>query len=271
MTHASTFSGIGAPDYAASKLGWENIFHCEINPFGQKILKRHFPNSISYGDISKTDFTKHKGTIDVLSGGFPCQDASIAKQRGQGQQGLQGSRTGLLWEMLRAIREIRPRYVVPENVENLLRTNGGQDFRTILSELAGMGYNAEWRVCRASDVGAPHHRARLYMVAFPKCVRLQKGQTFFSLLRDQASQISWEFAGTTIQTFRGGHWACEPPAICVDDGLSFGLDEFTGSQWRKEQLMAYGNAIVPEIPYRIFKVIEEYEKENRLYRAPDWR
>lgn len=263
MKHGSLFSGIGAPEYAAQKLGWENVFHCELNPFGQLILKRHFPKSISYGDISKTNFKHHKGTIDVLSGGFPCQDASIAKQHGKGQQGLQGSRTGLFWEMCRAIREIRPKYVVAENVENLLRTNNGEDFRTILSELAGMGYNAEWRVCRASDVGAPHHRARLYIIAYSCSIRLQKGQTFFSLLREEASPISWEFAGTTIQTLRGGKWSCEPPAICVDDGLSVGLAQFSASEWRKQQLMGYGNSIVTEIPFRIFKAIEEYENMHQ--------
>jgi len=78
MKHGSLFSGIGGFDLAAKLIGWENIFHCEINPFERKILNHHFPDSISYSDITKTDFTKHNGQIDIISGGFPCQDISIA-------------------------------------------------------------------------------------------------------------------------------------------------------------------------------------------------
>lgn len=80
-THASLFSGIGGFDLAASWMGWNNAFHCEINPFCQKILKYHFPESESYEDITKTDFRKWKGKVDVLSGGFPCQPFSLAGQR----------------------------------------------------------------------------------------------------------------------------------------------------------------------------------------------
>jgi len=262
MTHASLFSGIGGPELAAEWMGWENKFHCEINQFGRIILNKNFPNSISYGDIKSTDFSIHRGSIDVLTGGFPCQDASIAKQNGGGKQGLQGSRTGLFYQMCRAISETEPRYVVAENVENILRTNAGIDFKIILSELARMGYNAEWRVCRASDVGAPHHRARLYIVAYANSIRLQQGQTFFSYVNEKASPIAWEFAGTSVQTFRSGAWACEPPAVCVDDGLSFGVGDYSSGAWRREQIKAYGNSIVPEIPYRIFKAIQEYENLN---------
>lgn len=81
MTHASLFSGIGGFDLAAEWMGWENIFHCEWNPFGQKVLKHHFPNSKSYEDITKTDFSIHRGTIDILTGGFPCQPYSSAGKR----------------------------------------------------------------------------------------------------------------------------------------------------------------------------------------------
>ena len=160
MKHASLFSGIGGFDLAAEWAGWDNVFHCEINEFGQKILKHYWPEAISYGDITKTDFSIWKGRIDVLTGGFPCQDASIAKQNGDGQKGLQGKRTGLFYEMVRAIDEIRPKCIIAENVANILKTNGGKDFTAILTELSGLGYNAEWRVCRASEIGAPHHRAR---------------------------------------------------------------------------------------------------------------
>jgi DNA (cytosine-5)-methyltransferase 1 len=101
MTHGSLFSGIGGFDLASEWMGWENIFHCEWNEFGQRVLKHHFPKSISYGDITTTDFTIHRGQIDILTGGFPCQPYSQAGKR----LGKEDDRH--LWpEMLRAIREI---------------------------------------------------------------------------------------------------------------------------------------------------------------------
>jgi DNA (cytosine-5)-methyltransferase 1 len=111
LTHASLFSGIGGFDLAAEWAGWENIFHCEWNPFGQKVLAHHFPNSKSYNDITKTNFTIHEGTVDVLTGGFPCQPYSQAGKR------LGKADDRHLWpEMLRTIREVKPRWVVGENV-----------------------------------------------------------------------------------------------------------------------------------------------------------
>ena len=120
MNHGSLFSGIGGFDLAAEWAGWNNKFHCEWNPFGQKVLKHYFPNSISYYDITKTDFSIHKGTIDVLSGGFPCQPYSVAGKRlGKADE------RHLFPEMLRVIKEIQPRYVVGENVRGLVNWGGG--------------------------------------------------------------------------------------------------------------------------------------------------
>lgn len=188
LKHASLFSGIGGFDLAAEWMGWENVFHCEIDPSKRIDLKRNFPNSVEHDDITTTDFRVYRGQIDVLTGGFPCQDASIAKQHGEGQQGLGGERTGLFYSMCRAIDEIKPTFVVAENVSNILKINNGKDFGSILSALAGMGYNAEWRVCRASEVGAPHHRARLYLVAYTNSIRYKSLKTFFSYVGAEASQ-----------------------------------------------------------------------------------
>jgi len=119
MKHGSLFSGIGGFDLAVEWMGWDNIFHCEWNPFSQKVLKHHFPNSKSYNDITKTDFTIHRGTIDILTGGFPCQPYSLAGKR----KGKEDERH--LWpEMLRAIREIQPSWVVGENVFGLINWGG---------------------------------------------------------------------------------------------------------------------------------------------------
>jgi DNA-cytosine methyltransferase len=120
LTHASLFSGIGGFDLAAEWAGWENIFHCEWNPFGQKVLAYHFPNSKSYHDITKTDFSIHEGSVDVLTGGFPCQPYSMAGKR----LGKEDDRH--LWpEMLRTIREIKPRWIVGENVLGIISWGGG--------------------------------------------------------------------------------------------------------------------------------------------------
>lgn len=115
MTHASLFSGIGGFDLAAEWMGWHNAFHCKINEFCTKILNYHFQDAEHYTDITRTDFSKWRGRIDVLSGGFPCQPFSLAGQR----KGADDNR--YLWpQMLRAIREIRPTWVVGENVTGIL-------------------------------------------------------------------------------------------------------------------------------------------------------
>nr|MDE5945561.1 DNA cytosine methyltransferase [Rikenella sp.] len=115
MTHASLFSGIGGFDLAAEWAGWTNLFNCEIDPFCRRVLKYHFPNAEQYTDIRGTNFAVWRGRIDVLTGGFPCQPFSVAGKR----LGTDDHRH--LWpEMLRAIREIRPRWVVGENVRGIL-------------------------------------------------------------------------------------------------------------------------------------------------------
>lgn len=114
IKHASLFSGIGGPEVAAAMLGWDNVFHCEINPFGRRVLDYWFPNSESYEDITKTEFTKWRGRVDVLTGGFPCQPFSYAGKRG----GAEDDR--YLWpQMLRIIGEVRPAWVVGENVAGI--------------------------------------------------------------------------------------------------------------------------------------------------------
>jgi len=253
MKHASLFSGIGGFDLAAEWMGWENVFHCEINRYGASILKSKWPNSIQYNDITKADFTIHRGAIDVLTGGFPCQDASNAMSTGGGQQGLDGARTGLFFEMCRAIREIRPKFVVAENVANILSVNGGKDFGRILTELSSMGYNAEWRICYASEQGAAHKRARLYLVAYSDSIRLQKNQTFLPYVEKERTPFGWNFAGKLIQIIRAGAWNTQPPIPVLADGVP--------SRLVAEQIKAVGNSIVPQIAHEIFKAIEAYDKQ----------
>ena len=160
MKHGSLFSGIGGFELAAEWMGWDNVFHCEWNEFGKKVLKYYWPNAVSYDDITKTDFTIHRGGIDILTGGFPCQPYSMAGKR----LGKEDDRH--LWpEMLRTIREVQPRWVVGENVFGLINWNGGLVFHEIQADLEAEGYEVWPYVLPAVSVNAPHRRDRVWFVA----------------------------------------------------------------------------------------------------------
>jgi DNA (cytosine-5)-methyltransferase 1 len=151
----------GGFDLAAQWMGWENIFHCEWNEFGQKVLKYYWPNSISYGDITKTDFTIHRGSVDVLTGGFPCQPFSMAGKR----KGTEDERH--LWpEMLRAISEIQPAWVVGENVPGLINWSKGMVFEQVQTDLETQGYEVIPFILPACGVNAPHRRDRIWIIAY---------------------------------------------------------------------------------------------------------
>jgi DNA (cytosine-5)-methyltransferase 1 len=161
MRHGSLFSGIGGFDLAAQWMNWTNVFHTEWNEFGQKVLKHHFPQSISYHDIIKTDYTIHKGTIDIITGGFPCQPFSHAGKR----KGTDDER--YLWhEMLRAIQQIQPTYVVAENVRGLLTVDGGMVFEQVCADLEAEGYEVQPILLPAAGVNAPHRRDRIFIVGY---------------------------------------------------------------------------------------------------------
>lgn len=160
MTHGSLFSGIGGFDLAAEWAGWENMFHCEWNEFGKRVLNYYWPQATCYGDITKTDFTIWRGRIDILTGGFPCQPYSAAGKR----LGKEDERH--LWpEMLRAIREIQPRWVVGENVRGLTNWNGGLVFDEVQADLEALGYQITPFLLPACAVNAPHRRDRIWFIA----------------------------------------------------------------------------------------------------------
>jgi len=160
MTHGSLFSGIGGFDLAAEWMGWENVFHCEYDPFCQKVLNHHFPNSKLYEDIKTFDASDYFGRIDILSGGFPCQPFSNAGLR----KGTEDDRH--LWpQMLRIIREVSPRYVVGENVRGLLNWSGGLVFEQVCADLENEGYEVTPYLLPACGKNAPHRRDRIWFVA----------------------------------------------------------------------------------------------------------
>ena len=330
MTHGSLFSGIGGFDLAAEWMGWENLFHCEWNEFGQRILKYYWPNSVSYGDITKTDFTKWKRSVDVLSGGFPCQPYSMAGKR----LGKEDDRH--LWpEMLRAIREIQPTWVVGENVRGLINWNGGMVFDEVQADLEAEGYEVLPFLLPACAVNAPHRRDRIWFVAYyknaifrteAKQARKVNGQkregirSGFTTINENGAtantssyrrerdwtQIAIEegesqsdeygelarrfegfriyenvtnpndkgLQGRTVKRGIGGGWqesdkqfaGCvrtnwlnfptQSPIRSGNDGLPSELDGITFPKWRNESIKGYGNAVVPQVVYQIFKSIQ---------------
>jgi len=195
MTHASLFSGIGGFDLAAEWMGWENLFHCEWNPFGQQVLKHHFPNSISYNDITKTDFSIHRGQVDILTGGFPCQPYSSAGKR----LGKEDERH--LWpDMLRTIQEVQPRWVVGENVRGLTNWNGGMVFDEVQADLEAEGYEVTPFLLPACAVNAPHRRDRIWFVAHS--TRTSERTNQLRGIQSEDGEISGQGSQTIHDAFR---------------------------------------------------------------------
>lgn len=163
MRYLSLFSGVEAATLAWSPLGWEPMAFAEIDPFPCAVLAYRFPGVPNLGDVSKVDweeFERDRGCPDVVVGGSPCQSFSIAGKR----EGLEGA-SGLMWEFVRACDQLRPRWVVWENVPGALSSSGGEDFRCLLQALDELGYCSAWRVLDAQFFGVAQRRRRLFLVA----------------------------------------------------------------------------------------------------------
>lgn len=209
-----TFSGIGGFSYAAEHIvgGFETVAFVEREPYCQQILGKHWPDVPIYDDI--TTFNPKPYSADVICGGFPCQDISLAGK----QAGIkEGTRSGLFYELMRVIRLVRPRYVVLENVAAIL-ANG---LDTVLAELAEAGFDAEWACIPASVVGACHRRDRWWLVAYPKDLlsngraRQQQGQLGrqpLPKLGDNNRADAADSAGTRLER----HWESRSTAHRLD-------------------------------------------------------
>ncbi len=163
MKHLDLFSGIGGFALAARWVGWETVGFCEIDPYCQKVLRKHWPDVPIYEDVKAVTGKGLRAdgiTPSIITGGFPCQDISYA---GKGA-GIRGERSGLWAELCRIIGEVRPQYALLENVSALL--SRGLD--TVLGDLAEIGYDCEWHCIPASHVGAPHIRDRVWIIAYPQ-------------------------------------------------------------------------------------------------------
>lgn len=287
MTHGSLFSGIGGFDLAAEWMGWDNIFHCEINPFGRRILNYYWPSAISYHDILQTDFTIHRGRIDVLSGGFPCQPYSIAGKR----KGNKDDRH--LWPaMLMAIEAIQPGWVVGENVHGIINWSKGLVFEQVQSDLEAAGYEVFSIVLPACSINAPHRRDRTWFIAHSRSIGHRGLQSEFGseceetlgvegVGKEKVAAHSYsngriggdgkdevntnegrKYAFDDIESidFRWRNFPTQSPTCDGDDGLPSELDGTTFSDWAERSIQAGGNAIVPPIAYEFFLTIENFQK-----------
>jgi DNA (cytosine-5)-methyltransferase 1 len=255
-TMGSLFAGIGGFDLGFERAGFKTVWQVEIDPYCQKVLAKNFPEAERFGDIRECGRHNLK-PVDVICGGFPCQDISNAGKRA----GIKGERSGLWSEHARIIRELRPKYVVVENVAALL----GRGMGVVLGDLAEIGYDAEWEVISASDVGAPHERERVWITAYPASERcgpwperrpspsltgkqqpaLQETSDPQKVLRpkifgkqqDRNLRRYWRLSWRQyLETIRG-----------MDDGVP----------GRVDGLAALGNSLVPQIPQAIAERIKE--------------
>lgn len=265
MKFISLFAGIGGLDLGLERAGFECVAQVEINEFCQQVLSKHWANVPKFKDVR--DVGKHNlPTAELICGGFPCQDVSLAGERA----GLEGKRSTLWSEFHRIVCEIRPRWVVIENVPGLLSSDNGEFFTKILRELSQSGYDVEWQVIPAAFFGAPHIRERVFIVGYPsggewevpnipQVFRVEnfgqrnktkrgEGRNVPSVGRENNSGLEREWKD----------WSNQPTIKRVVDGLPFGMD----------RLGALGNAVVPQAAEFVGLCIRKAETRLTLP-APD--
>lgn len=251
------FSGIGGFSLGLERTGgFETVAFCEIEEFPRRVLAKHWPEVPCYHDVRELTAARLAAdgiAVDVITGGFPCQDLSTAgKQAGMGS----GTRSGLFSEIIRLAREIRPEYIVMENVANLLSgpsEQPGRWFGRVLGDLAELGYDAEWQNIRAAALGLPHERQRAWVVAYPAEVgrNVFRHSSTAALLRQglsyqEQSGYRWERETSGHSLERVG-WSVEPSIRGSNDGLPTDLD--------KSRIGALGNSVIPFIPELIGQAI----------------
>lgn len=261
------FAGIGGFSLGLERSGFQTVAFCEIDPYCRKVLAKHWPEVPIYEDVKKLTaerLARNGIEVDVLTGGFPCQDISVAgKRAGIGE----GTRSGLWSEVARLISELRPRYAVMENVTALLSGDSGRWFGRVLGDLAEIGYDAEWHCIPASHVGAHHRRDRVWIVAYPNGNgesgrAVNAGAVCEAAFLADASSQRWEGGAqargngengskpreqllTRCRGVQGAIWEAEPNVGRVADGVPN----------RSHRLRALGNAVVPQIPELIGRAV----------------
>lgn len=247
LTHLSLFSGIGGLDLAAEWAGFTTVGQCEFADYPYKILQNHWPDVPKWRDVhdlSADEFVRQTGIepgqLDCISGGFPCQPHSVA-----GKRKASGDDRDLWPEYRRVVNEIKPKWVVAENVRGLLSSENGRFFRGILRDFAVMGYDVGWCCFRAADVGAIHARERIAIVAYRHNDGFEKWALQIHEEKRDLDQVNHHFAAL-LSEFSYQN----PPGIFRSgDGIPCWVD----------RVRCLGNAIVPQQFYPIFKAIEEIE------------
>lgn len=233
LTFGSLFAGIGGFDLGLERAGMQCRWQVEIDPFCQRVLAKHWPDVLRYGDITRLDFSEVE-PVDLICGGFPCQPVSSS---GRKQAELD---SGWLWpEYARAIRTLRPKYAVVENVSDLLH----RGIRTVLGDLAEVGYRCEWECLPAAAFGLPQRRWRVFLVAHRdsgRCGELAQCDSSWALSR------GWiDTDGLALAQHRAQEATSR--VLRVDDGLPHRLD----------RVRSLGNAIVPQVAEWIGRRIVE--------------
>lgn len=253
MNELALFAGIGGSILGGVLLGWKTVCAVEINKYAASVLLQrqndgflpHFP---IWDDIRTFDGKSWKGLVDVVSGGFPCQDISSAGKRA----GINGERSGLWKEMARIICDVRPQYAFVENSPML--TVRGLD--RVLGDLAEMGYAAEWCVLGADDVGAPQHRKRIWILAYTDSTWEQQSERCLCKKRGRVGDIGEVLADTigdggygwiSSEIEERGWWESEPSVGRVASRISFRMDRLKG----------LGNAQVPICAAMAFKLLSK--------------
>lgn len=245
------FSGIGGFSLGLERTGgFETVAFCEIDSFCRKVLRKHWPDVRIHKDICKLKSESYKN-VDVICGGFPCQDISLSNIDAQG---LEGARSGLWYEYLRLIREIRPKYVIVENVAALLI----RGLSSVLGGLAESGYDAEWDCLSASMFGAPHRRDRIFIIAYTDnrtaLPTMEIGQAIDAETATKKAVLPLRF----VNDIRPKGWVSESGFRRVDVGASARMDEY------KHRARALGNCVVPQIAEWLGKRIMEHDKCDGL-------
>lgn len=188
MKYLSVCSGIEAASVAWYPLGWKAVTFSEIEAFPCSVLAYHYPDVPNLGDMTKIDGRQYRGTVDLVVGGTPCQDFSIAGKRA----GLDGERSGLARDFTRLLHKIRPRWFVWENVPGVFSTNGGRDFGTFLRTLDNIGFGLAWRVLDAQYFGVPQRRRRVFVIGHFGDWRPAAAVLFESKSLCRNTQTGWE-------------------------------------------------------------------------------
>ncbi len=239
MTFGSLFAGIGGMDLGLERAGMECRWQVEIDPFCRKVLTKHWPDVPKYEDVR--DVGAELESVDLICGGFPCQSIS------HNGHGLVQDDERWLWpEFARIIGELRPRLVLLENVAAITSRGLGD----VLGDLASVRYDTEWVCIRAADVGAPHRRERLFLVAHSQCFGRQAGSGIFRGITTQELCSAFRWGGVPHRNADGRvRLTPQPEVFRVDDGFPSGLD--------LSRLRALGNAVVPQVAEWIGRRIME--------------